>query len=158
MTQLFMKMCMNRPRLRRTLCHVLIDWDRFQAEAENTDTDLRRFTHEPPHPDDDGGPAYSYPLSSWAFHLKLRIMESIVLLGFELEIYQPYEYAGMYWQVSTYLRTRINHIERIRTHILPRPSHDANPRFWKENMAASKQYLTYLELEATAMNDLARGS
>jgi len=42
---------------------------------------------------------FSFPLSSWAYYHKLRQMEWIVQLGFELEVYQPDELAGMYWFV-----------------------------------------------------------
>lgn len=30
---LFQKLCMNRPRMRRTLCHTLLEWDTFQVEV-----------------------------------------------------------------------------------------------------------------------------
>ena len=40
---------------------------------------------------------WSFPLSSWAYYQKLRQMEWIVQMGFELDIYQPGELAGMYW-------------------------------------------------------------
>lgn len=38
-----------------------------------------------------------YPLSTWVYHQKLQVMEAIVQLGFELDIYLPDELAGMYW-------------------------------------------------------------
>lgn len=45
------------------------------------------------------GEMYAYPLSSWAYLFKLRQMEQTVQLGFELDIYQQDELAGMYWFV-----------------------------------------------------------
>ena len=42
---------------------------------------------------------YTFPLSYWALHTKLRQMKRTVQLGFELDIYQPDELAGMYWSV-----------------------------------------------------------
>lgn len=33
MLSLFQKLCMNRPRLRRMLCHALLEWDAFQTEV-----------------------------------------------------------------------------------------------------------------------------
>jgi hypothetical protein len=70
-------------------------------KVEEIDSRIRRYTKEEPVtvPDEsvDMGQFYAYPLSSWAYHHKLRQMEWIVQLGFELDIYQAYELAGMYW-------------------------------------------------------------
>lgn len=59
------------------------------------------------------GPSFAFPLSSWVYHYKLRQMEWIMLLGFELEVFQTHEFAGMYWYLQHYTRTRIGHIERM---------------------------------------------
>lgn len=65
------------------------------------DTDLRDLTKEQPvvDPKAVGGEIWAFPLSSWAFYLKLQQMEWIVHLGFELDIYRVDELGGMYWQV-----------------------------------------------------------
>jgi hypothetical protein len=42
---------------------------------------------------------WSFPLSSWTYYHKLRQMEWIVQLGFELDVYEVDELAGMYWYV-----------------------------------------------------------
>ena len=47
--------------------------------------------------DSTGEEIWSFPLSSWAYVQKLRHMQWIVQLGFELQIYQTDEMAGMYW-------------------------------------------------------------
>lgn len=39
--------------------------------------------------------------SLWTYHLKLEIMELIIELGFELELYGLYEYPMMYLYVET---------------------------------------------------------
>ncbi|KAF8468341.1 Mak10 subunit, NatC N-terminal acetyltransferase-domain-containing protein [Kalaharituber pfeilii] len=152
MLGLFQKLCMNRPRVRRTLCHILLDWDAFQSEAEDVDTELHQYTHEEPLRSGDSE-TYSYPLSSWVFYYKLRIMEWIVLLGFELEIYQPYEFAGMYWVAQHYIRTRLHHLERIRTHVV----HQGNFQVleeWRKEQQETMAYLMFLSLEASAQHDL----
>jgi hypothetical protein len=78
--------------------------------------ELRAFTNEEPIVDDNisNEPIYSFPLSSWAYFYKLRQMEWIVQLGFELEIYQPDELARMYWYLKYLAQTRSRHLERIR--------------------------------------------
>lgn len=80
-------------------------------------------------------------------------MEWIVLLGFELEIYQPYEYAGMYWVVQHYISSRILHIDRIRNHLLYQ-STLPTPEGWIAQQQESLAYLTFLSLEAKAQHDL----
>lgn len=109
-------MCQNRCRIRRTLTHTIADWDNLQLDAEELDMELRAFTNEEPIVDDNisNEPIYSFPLSSWAYFYKLRQMEWIVQLGFELEIYQPDELARMYWYLKYLAQTRSRHLERIR--------------------------------------------
>jgi len=123
------------------------------CQAEEVDAELREFTKEEPMVSEDGGETYSYPLSSWVFHYKLRIMEWIVLLGFELEIYQPYEFAGMYWVVQHYISNRILHIDRIRNHLLHQAAKPV-PEEWTVQQQDTLAYLTYLSIEAKARHDL----
>lgn len=37
-----------------------------------------------------------YYLSCWAYHVKLECMETVLLLGFELELYGVHEYTMIY--------------------------------------------------------------
>ncbi|ROV89101.1 hypothetical protein VMCG_09846 [Cytospora schulzeri] len=118
----FRAFCQNRCRVRRTLCHAIQDWETVQADAEELDGLLQMALDEKPmvyqsnFAGSGSGPAetYSLPLSSWAYLYKLRLMEWIVQLGFELEVYQPDELAGMYWYLSYLARTRAGHVERIK--------------------------------------------
>lgn len=108
--------CQNRCRIRRTLCHSITDWDTLQFDAEDLDQQLREFTMEEPivDPAISYEPIYGFHLSSWAYFYKLRQMEWIIQLGFELETYQPNEYAGMYWYLQYVAKHRSRHLERIR--------------------------------------------
>ncbi|PBP23912.1 Mak10 subunit [Diplocarpon rosae] len=112
--------CQNRCRIRRTLCHTIVHWDTLQLDAEELDVELREFTEEVPIVDLEisDEPIYSFPLSSWAYFYKVRLMEWLVQMGFELEIYQPDELAGMYWYLAYLSRNRHRHIERIRGFIV----------------------------------------
>ncbi|OJJ50594.1 hypothetical protein ASPZODRAFT_106353 [Penicilliopsis zonata CBS 506.65] len=114
----FRSICLNRCRFRRTLCHTAVDWDTLQMEAEELDTELRALTLEPPLKLHGGEPAYSYPLSSWAYHQKLTQLRTILQLGFELSIYAPEELPGMYWYLSHICSAHLAHIDRIRTFTL----------------------------------------
>lgn len=71
------------------------------GQAEAYDTELRNFTMEQPlksstNTDEE---IWAFPLSSWAYYHKLRQIQWIVQMGFELDIYQVDELAGTYWYV-----------------------------------------------------------
>ncbi|KAK5660650.1 hypothetical protein OQA88_12014 [Cercophora sp. LCS_1] len=123
---IFRALCQNRCRVRRTLCHAIRDWESVQLEAEETDQLLQvQLDEKPIHystsiTSTGTEPAYSLPLSSWAYLYKLRLMEWIVQLGFELETYQPDELAGMYWYLSFLAKTRAQHAERIKAFTMQR--------------------------------------
>lgn len=114
---IFRAFCQNRCRIRRTLCHSIQDWETVQVDAEEIDQQLAPYAQDIPvsWPRPSSPPAQRLPLSSWAYLYKLRLMEWIVQLGFELDIYAPDELAGMYWYLSHLARTRAQHIERIKT-------------------------------------------
>ena len=130
---IFRAFCQNRCRVRRTLFHSLQDWETVQIDAEELDQLLQSYTGEKPlvyPPSSGAAPTHSLPLSSWAYQYKLRLMEWIVQLGFELEIYQPDELAGMYWYLSYLSRTRAQHAERIKffsSHSLPASQTPSSP-------------------------------
>jgi hypothetical protein len=106
--------CLNRCRIRRTLCHAVLEWDQIQADAEEIDAALQVLTEEHPQSYPLGEPlTYSYPLSSWIYHHKLHQMETIILMGFELSIYAPDEIPKMYWHLSQILAVHISHLDRM---------------------------------------------
>jgi hypothetical protein len=154
----------NRSRLRRMLCHAILDWDSLQVEAEEVDTELRGFTGEMPM-NQGGEEMWSYPLSSWVYHYKLRQMEWVHLLGFELEIYLPYEFAGMFWYIQYYVQMRLGHLQRIQEFAL------ANGTMQMKNCSNNKSELERIEnelnqnrsllnlhlLDATALHEITGG-
>ena len=111
---LFRIFCQNRCRVRRALCHSIREWDMLQADAEVVDQLVQVVLDEPSLVTaQQGDIGHQLPLSSWAYLYKLRQMEWIVQLGFELDIYQPEELAGMYWYLSYLAKTRAQHGHRI---------------------------------------------
>lgn len=89
-----------------------------RLQAEEIDAQLRTFTLETPLAIHSGSePTYSYPLSSWAYHQKLRQIRLVIQLGFELSIYSPEELPGMYWYLSHVCCTHLAHLDRIRTFV-----------------------------------------
>lgn len=86
-------------------------------------------------------------------------MEWIILLGFELEVYQPHEFAGMYWYLQHYVRTKIGHIERIRGFAALNPKLSSKQKKKKVIPAVEQQQkalslLTFYLLEASAIQEL----
>ena len=105
---------LNRSRVRRNLCHAAIEWDNIQAEAEEIDGYLQTLTGEKPLPFGSGEElAYAYPLSSWIYHYKLLQLRLLIQMGFELEVYAPFEYVDMYWYLSHIASLHLSHLERI---------------------------------------------
>ncbi|KAB5583684.1 Mak10 subunit, NatC N-terminal acetyltransferase-domain-containing protein [Coniochaeta sp. 2T2.1] len=159
---IFRAVCQNRCRIRRTLCHSIQDWETVQVDAEEVDVALAPYAQEPPipWPRRDSAPAQRLPLSSWAYLYKLRLMEWIVQLGFELDIYAPDELAGMYWYLGHLARTRAQHIERIK-HFTIQIVADLEKRNVRvspeeqEKYDASICYLHMSLLEATVTRELA---
>lgn len=123
--------CQNRSRVRRTLCHLIRDWENLQMDAEEIDQILQVKTKEKPvmyQPpmSNHSTETYSLSLSSWTYLYKLRLMESIVQFGFELQVYQDDELAGMYWYLNYLAKSRLHHTERIKSFVLRRVEETRN--------------------------------
>lgn len=118
----FRTLCQNRSRTRRMLCRAIQEWDKLQIDAEDIDQLVQNTLGggRPSAGAASQGPtaADALPLSSWAFFYKLQLMEWVVQLGFELEVYQADELPGMYWYLSYLAKRRVQHIERIRSFIV----------------------------------------
>ncbi|PNY27000.1 N-alpha-acetyltransferase 35, NatC auxiliary subunit [Tolypocladium capitatum] len=115
--------CQNRCRVRRTLCHIIRDWENLQVDAEDVDQVLQVATTERPmvqksSMESTPMESFALSLSSWTYLYKLRQMELIVQLGFELEIYQADELAGMYWYLNLLAKSRLQHSERIKSFVV----------------------------------------
>jgi hypothetical protein len=116
--------CQNRCRVRRTLCHTIRAWDNLQADAEELDQMLQVKTQELVargqsfSPYTSSADLQAWSLSAWTYLYKLRQMEWIVQLGFELEVYQPDELAGMYWYLNYLSKVRLEYSPRIKSSIM----------------------------------------
>ena len=95
------------------------------VQLEDLDNELRAFTGERRIFTD----MWELPLSSWGYYYKLRQMQWIVQLGFELQMYHSDEWPGMYLYLREVADHRHKHVERIygflhyhRTHTSGLPS------------------------------------
>lgn len=151
---------MNRSRLRRVLCRDAVEWEYLQFDAEVIDTELRKYTKEEPIRESSASNAeiWSFPLSSWAYYYKIRQMEWIVQMGFELDIYQVDELAGMYWYLQHLANNRLQHIERIRNFSTHRLKRIAKPTLKQKTLfRRSFSFLDFATLEASATQSFAKG-
>ena len=151
--------CQNRCRVRRTLCHIVRDWESLQVDAEDMDQILQVATKEQPvvqkaSMGSTPVEAFALSLSSWTHFYKLRQMELIVQLGFELEIYQPDELAGMYWYLNYLAKSRLQHTERIKSFIIHRVEEvRSQPR--KQDPSIDKQLQRSLAYSRLSLLDAA---
>ena len=116
--------CQNRCRVRRTLCHVVKAWDSLQVDANELDhiIQTRIAEHTARHPQSPSVFArpvdtFPQPLTSWTSVNKLRLMELIVQMGFELEVYQSDELAGMYWYLRYLAKCRFEELGETKSYI-----------------------------------------
>ncbi|KAJ2989021.1 hypothetical protein NUW58_g3676 [Xylaria curta] len=130
-------LCQNRCRVRRTLCHHIQEWDVLEADVGEIEERLQAPLLEVSQGAYRGEEPTYLPLSSWAYLYKLRQMEWIVQLGFELRTYQPDELAGMYNYLKRLASLRAQHIEQVKQTTAPveaTPAHnDAGRRVPRGN-------------------------
>ncbi|RWA09933.1 hypothetical protein EKO27_g5156 [Xylaria grammica] len=107
-------LCQNRCRVRRTLCHHIQEWDVLETDVGETEGQLQVFLSEVSQGAYPGEESTYLPLSTWTHLMKLRQMEWIVQLGFELRIYQPDELAGMYHYLKRLAALRARQIEHVK--------------------------------------------
>jgi hypothetical protein len=138
----------NRCRLRRMLTHVITAWDLLQADASLVDTDLASAAAAELNLTDQ---MLEFSLSTWVYHKKLWMIEKVILLGFEQDIYLPDEFSGMYLFLSLIVTRRRELLSRIQTHHHTRHTQLLRERKLRlaNEIAESAPYLDSLAAEAT---------
>ncbi|KAI9257790.1 Mak10 subunit, NatC N-terminal acetyltransferase-domain-containing protein [Helicostylum pulchrum] len=105
--------CHNRSRQRRMLCKVIAEWEILQEEAAGVDEVFHSLQK-----DENQNPISTpYYFSSWAYNIKLTMIEKILYLGFELDLYGDHEYIMIYWYIQCVLGSRDYLLERISNYI-----------------------------------------
>ncbi|KAI1820877.1 Mak10-domain-containing protein [Xylaria intraflava] len=107
-------LCQNRCRVRRTLHHHIQEWDNLEADVGQIEELLKGALHDVSQGAYQGEDPTYLPLSSWVYVYKLRQMEWIVQLGFELNVYQPDELVGLYNLLKRLASLRAQHTEQIK--------------------------------------------
>ncbi|KAI3327554.1 Mak10-domain-containing protein [Xylariaceae sp. AK1471] len=164
---LFRILCQNRCRVRRTLCHHIQEWDILETDVGEIEERLQLPLREISQGAYQGEESTYLPLSSWVYIYKLRQMEWIVQLGFELHVYQPDELAGMYYYLKRLASLRAQHTEhvkqttalreeRARQHLKLRKE-DPLPPDPAHEFKRSKQHLRATMLDAACTWEFADG-
>lgn len=96
--EMFVALAQNRTRMRRMLCHSMTFFECVTEEVKALDIKLRQFHRSRVDHAFESNLKWhaTGPLSAWLYHEKLRMMEWIIGLGFEHNIYLPDEVAGIY--------------------------------------------------------------
>jgi hypothetical protein len=145
----------NRCRLRRMLTHVITAWDMLQADAAAVDEDISSAAVEL----SIGDSVLEFSLSTWSYHKKLWMIEKIILLGFEQDIYLPDEFAGMYLFLSLIATRRKELLKKIEAHYITRGTQLLRSRRLREaqDLDDATPYIDSLlaEAEGTASLSLA---
>ncbi|OLL24006.1 Long chain acyl-CoA synthetase 6, peroxisomal [Neolecta irregularis DAH-3] len=110
-------LCYNRPRQRRNLGKILGDWEILHAEASARDEELRRYLTDEPSVDDEGKDNFVGPLSFWVYFHKLEILNLIIMLGWELDIYLLYEWSAAYHYLLHIVSVQLEHVQQIQDNI-----------------------------------------
>ncbi|KAI2484895.1 amino-acid N-acetyltransferase protein [Pyrenophora tritici-repentis] len=142
----------NRCRLRRMLTHVITGWDMLQADASLIDADIAAAASELSVSEQ----IMEFSLSTWVYHHKLTMIQKVVLLGFEQDIYLPDEYCGMYLFLSLVAGRRNALLQRVQSHYTAQHARvSKSPRELRE-LKASQDYLNSLLAETEATASLAK--
>ena len=82
---------MGNSTIRSILVSFLIN-----CQIEKVDMELLELIPQKPPNREGNGPQHAFPLCSWVYHMKLTLIETVLAMGFELDLYQPYEYVLIY--------------------------------------------------------------
>ncbi|KAG0279164.1 hypothetical protein BGZ95_002078 [Linnemannia exigua] len=115
----------NTSRQRRNLRKIVQLWESLQEEAEIFDADVhtvleeirneQKATKSAMEEEEVQEPAAPFYFVSWVYHMKLWVMEWLLLLGSELELYSSFEYSMVYAYVDSVLGSHAQHLQRIRS-------------------------------------------
>jgi len=104
--------CENRARQRRKISKLLPDWSILQQDAMLLDRRAVNSMTKIGIPMQQGGAVPSrHPCFCWVFDITVRLLAHHVTLGFELELFQPREFATAFWYLEYLLTCRLqNHM------------------------------------------------
>ncbi|KAI8901271.1 Mak10 subunit, NatC N-terminal acetyltransferase-domain-containing protein [Globomyces pollinis-pini] len=100
---------LNRARQRRQLFHLIQKWESLQMDLERADVQL--YELDQMRPDANSSIQNTNPFSSWAYFHKLYLIIITFTMGFELELYAPFEYDLFYCYIYYLYSILCSHVE-----------------------------------------------
>lgn len=129
----------NRCRQRQLNTRAILIWDTIQVSSEPLEVSLWQ-AHRIGDKLMDESPALA--ITSFVYFMKLDVMLEVLLLGFELDVYKPYEMNQMYWfatylsmTIADHLKNRVLMIVRLQIHEIT----EAMPKRIKKTKAGTKK-------------------
>ncbi|KAJ3027146.1 UNVERIFIED_CONTAM: hypothetical protein HDU68_004336 [Siphonaria sp. JEL0065] len=103
----------NRALGRRNLGKIAKDLEAIQIVTEGIDNGIHEHLAKgtifsSPKPLNE-----TYYLSSWTYELKLSILETYLMMGFELGLYSEFEYPTVFWYMDHIYEMHISHLNRM---------------------------------------------
>ncbi|KAG0199391.1 hypothetical protein BGX28_007344 [Mortierella sp. GBA30] len=109
----------NTSRQRRNLRKIILLWEGLQEDAELFDEEIHMVADEIRIQQEQGleqsqeSAERPFFFVSWVYHMKLWVMEWMMLLGAELELYSDFEYSMVYGYVEYVSATHTRHLQRV---------------------------------------------
>ncbi|KAF8923669.1 hypothetical protein BGZ58_002684, partial [Dissophora ornata] len=154
----------NTSRQRRNLRKMVLLWEALQEEAEGFDEEIHLFEDEVRRAASAGRPAPDaakgamaieeimkpFYFVSWVYHMKLWVMEWLLLLGFELELYSTFEYSMVYGYTDCVMGAHAQHLRRVQTVIESQPTADSKTASQSKSKKKKKKKAAAVETESTS--------
>lgn len=150
--------CQNRCRMRRTFTQVVPRLDEMESDARDVDRQLNEIIIPRRVQTDDGHWAQLDPLTFWVRNHKLQVMEWIIQLGFETDLYLPREMSSMYMTLQEIAHSRQMHLQHIQTFIASRSEALRRSRNteYEEQCRASKVWVKNLIAQSAVVWHLSK--
>lgn len=108
----------NRARQHRRLRKLVVAWNLFQEDGERMDGILQAelsSQHTPPRKGkgEDEDTEEPFYFASWVYLQKLNLMSMYLLLGYELDLYSPYEHRIIFFYLQYIYDKQEEHLTRV---------------------------------------------
>lgn len=154
----------NPCRQRQHFSRLITVFDTLEYNSENFERNLKEVFQVNEEFEYNGELVLALPITSWVCYVKMDIMLHVVLRGFELELYQTWEFHQMYWYVNylvdnillildrviEYNRSKIYKIQQMKNQ-LKKKKGDQKLRY-KEKMMKRQAQIPSLQLFVDTLN------
>lgn len=147
---MYRMVCQNRCRMRRTFTQALPIFDELETAAHEVDEQLNEIVVPRLVQDMSGAFQKHCPLSTWTRIHKLQIMIWVLQLGFETDLYLPYELREVFTVLDQLTRTRLGCLIQMELFVVSKlqfPDVGKLSREDQEQCRASSEWIKSLSLQ-----------